>query len=216
MQRGEELGRVAEEIANSVTHGVGLGLSLAGFAVLLVLADQRDDPWYIVSCGIYGLTLVALYAASTLYHSFYDPRLKRILRIVDHSAIYLLIAGTCTPFMLIDRNGWGWRLCAVVWSLAVAGVAYKIFFIERFPRLSTLLYVVKGWMIFLAMLPLLSSIPTTGILLLLAGGVFYTSGVWFYAREPVPYSHAIWHLFVLLGSGCHYMAVLVSVLSFWG
>ncbi|HEX6939013.1 MAG TPA: hemolysin III family protein [Longimicrobiales bacterium] len=215
MQYGEDLGRIAEDIANSVTHGVGLGLSLAGLAVLLVLASDHGDARHVISCGVYGASLVGLYAASTLYHSFREPRLKHLLRIVDHCAIYLLIAGTYTPFLLVnlERSRAVPILLGAVWILALGGIAFKIHSIGRYPRLSTLLYLAMSWVLLASMKPILDAIPTTGLIWLLAGGVLYTGGVWFYVRdERVPFNHAIWHLFVLGGSACHYIAVFVSVL----
>ncbi|HEX7119204.1 MAG TPA: hemolysin III family protein [Longimicrobiales bacterium] len=215
MQYGEDLSRIAEDIANSVTHGVGLGLSLAGFAVLLVLASDHGSARLLISCGVYGASLVGLYAASTLYHSFREPRLKHLLRIVDHCAIYLLIAGTYTPFLMVnlDHTPAAPVLLGTVWLLALAGIAFKIHSIGRYPRLSTLLYLVMSWVLLVSMKPILSAIPATGLIWLLAGGVLYTGGVWFYVRdERVRFNHAIWHLFVLGGSACHYIAVYVSVL----
>ena len=202
-----------EELANAVTHGVGLALSIAGFAVLLVFAALRGTPWHIVACSIYGSTLVCLYAASTLYHVVPVRRFKRALRIFDHSAIYLLIAGTYTPFLLVNlRGAWGWSLFGVVWGLAVAGIVFKFWFVERFGFLSTSVYIGMGWLVVIAAKPVFAHITAATLVLLLAGGVFYTAGVIFYASKRIPYAHAIWHLFVLGGSTCHYFAVLHSVL----
>ncbi|HMG33075.1 MAG TPA: hemolysin III family protein [Blastocatellia bacterium] len=202
-----------EELANAVTHGFGLALSLAGFAVLLVLAIVRGGPWHIASCTVYGATLVILYLASTLYHSSRSPRLKHILRVVDHSAIYLLIAGTYTPFTLVNLRGfWGWTLFGLVWSCCVAGVVLKTFFINRLPVVSTLLYVAMGWVCVIAIKPLVSAIPAGGLAWLLSGGLLYTIGVIFFASRRLRFNHAIWHLFVLAGSICHYMAVVFYVL----
>ena len=171
-----------EEIANAVTHGVGLGLSIAGLVVLLVLAILRGTVWHIVACSIYGASLVCLYSASTLYHSVVSPRLKRALRIFDHSAIYLLIAGTYTPFLLINLRGpWGWSLLAVVWSLACAGVLFKLWFVDHVPRASTAVYVAMGWLVLIAAKPVIAHVPLATLLLLLAGGVFYSTGVLFFA-----------------------------------
>lgn len=201
-----------EELANAVTHGVGLGLSIVGFVVLLVFAALRGTPWHIVACAIYGSTLVCLYAASTLYHSVPVPRFKRALRIFDHSAIYLLIAGTYTPFLLVNlRGAWGWSLFGVVWGLAAAGIVFKFWFVERFGFLSTAVYVGMGWLVVIAAKPVFAHITATTLVLLLIGGLFYTAGIIFYASKR-PYAHAIWHLFVLGGSTCHYFAVLHSVL----
>jgi len=202
-----------EELANAVTHGFGLALSLAGFAVLLVLAIVRGGPWHIASCTVYGATLVILYLASTLYHSSRSPRLKHILRVVDHSAIYLLIAGTYTPFTQVNLRGfWGWTLFGLVWSCCVAGVVLKTFFINRLPVVSTLLYVAMGWVCVIAIKPLVSAIPAGGLAWLLSGGLLYTIGVIFFASRRLRFNHAIWHLFVLAGSICHYMAVVFYVL----
>jgi len=203
----------AEEIANSLTHGVGLALSIAGFVVLVVLAAMRGSAWRIVSCAVYGSTLICLYTASTLYHGIRSRRLKRVLKICDHSAIYLLIAGTYTPFLLVNlRGSWGWSLFAVIWGLAMAGILFKVWFVEHFSILSTAVYVVMGWLALVAVKPMLLRIPLSGLFWLLAGGVLYTAGVVFYAWKKVPYNHAIWHGFVLAGSTCHYVAVLCSVI----
>ncbi len=203
----------AEELANSLTHGAGLTMSIAGFVVLVVLAAMRGSAWRIVSCAVYGSTLICLYTASTLYHSIRSRRLKRVLKICDHSAIYLLIAGTYTPFLLVNlRGSWGWSLLAVIWGLAMAGILFKVWFVEHFSVLSTVVYVLMGWLALVAVKPMLLSIPHSGLLWLLAGGVLYTVGVVFYAWKKVPYNHAIWHGFVLAGSACHYFAVLCSVI----
>ena len=203
----------AEEFANSVTHGVGLGLSLAGLVVLIILTALRGTAWHVVSCTIYGSTLVILYGASTLYHSIQSPRAKRVLRIIDHGAIYLLIAGTYTPFTLVNlRGGLGWTLFGVVWGLAALGIVFKVFHVDRFPIASTLVYLSMGWLVVIAWKPMLTLIPTGGIALIAAGGAAYTLGVFFYAAKRIPYNHAIWHLFVLAGSIFYYVAVLLYVL----
>jgi len=203
-----------EEIANAVTHGIGLVLSIAGFVVLLVLAILRGTVWHIVACSVYGSSLIALYSASTLYHAVVSPRLKRALRIFDHSAIYLLIAGTYTPFLLLHLRGpWGWSIFGVIWALAAAGIMFKLWFVGRVPRLSTAVYIAMGWLVVIAAKPVLAHVPTATLLWLLAGGLFYSAGVIFYAWKRLPYNHAVWHLFVLAGSTCHYFAVLHSVLT---
>jgi hemolysin III len=203
----------SEELANSLTHGVGLMLSIAGFIVLVALAAMRGSAWRIVSCAVYGSTLICLYTASTLYHSIRSRRLKRVLRVCDHSAIYLLIAGTYTPFLLVNMRGsWGWSLFAVIWGLAMAGILFKVWFVEHLSVLSTAVYLLMGWLALLAIKPMLLAVPLSGLLWLLAGGVLYTMGVVFYAWKIVPYNHAIWHGFVLAGSTCHYFAVLCSVI----
>ena len=202
-----------EELINSITHGAGVALSIAGLAVLVTLAALRGTAWHIVSCSVYGATLVLLYTASTLYHSMRSPRVKRFFRIIDHAAIYLLIAGTYTPFTLVNlRGGWGWTLFGLVWGLAVLGVLFKIFFVDRFPIASTIVYILMGWLAVIAIKPLLAAVPSGGILWLLAGGLAYTLGVVFFAWEKIPYNHAAWHVFVLTGSICHYFAVLFYVL----
>jgi hemolysin III len=202
-----------EEIANAITHGIGLLLSIAGFVVLLVLVALRGSAWHIVGCSIYGATLICLYTASTLYHAVISPRVKRALRIFDHSAIYLLIAGTYTPFLLVSLRGpWGWSLFGVIWGLALAGVLFKFWFVERFAILSTAVYIAMGWLVVIAAKPVISHLPLTAIIWLLAGGLAYTGGVIFFAAKRIPYSHAIWHLFVLAGSICHYFAVLSTVI----
>jgi len=203
----------AEELANSLTHGVGLTLSIAAFVVLVVLAAMRGSASRIVSCAVYASTLICLYAASTLYHSIRSRRLKRVLKICDHSAIYLLIAGTYTPFLLVNlRGSRGWSLFAIIWGLAMAGILFKVWFVDHFPALSTVVYLLMGWLALLAIKPMLHSVPHSGLLWLLAGGVLYTVGVVFYAWKIVPYNHAIWHGFVIAGSTCHYFAVLWSVI----
>jgi hemolysin III len=202
-----------EEIANAVTHGIGLLLSIAGFVVLLVLATLRGTAWHIVACSIYGATLICLYAASTLYHAVISPRVKRALRIFDHSAIYLLIAGSYTPFLLVSLRGpWGWSLFGVIWGLALAGVLFKFWFVERFAILSTAVYIAMGWLVVIAAKPVITHLSLTAMIWLLAGGLAYTGGVIFFAAKRIPYSHAIWHLFVLAGSFCHYFAVLSTVI----
>jgi hemolysin III len=206
---------IREEIANSVTHGLGLLASVVGAAILIALAAGHGGTLYLVSVGIYGISLVALYAASTLYHSFRRPRVKRILKVVDHCAIYLLIAGTYTPFALITLRGErGWMLFGLVWTLAFAGILYKLFFIGRYPRFSTLMYLLMGWLALAVIQPLMTLLTGGAIALLLAGGVAYTAGtLFFHAEARLPYAHAVWHLFVLAGSVCHYFAISLHVLS---
>lgn len=203
----------AEEIANSVTHGVGLGASLAGAIALVALTATRGDAWQLTSSVVYGVTLVALYVASTLYHSLRPPGAKRVLRVVDHCAIYLLIAGTYTPFALVSlRGGWGWTLFGLVWGLCVAGIVFKVFFTGRLNALSTTVYVLMGWVCVLAAKPIIEMVPRGAVWLLLAGGLVYTAGTVFYHNRRIPYSHAVWHLFVIGGSACHYLAVSLYVL----
>jgi hemolysin III len=203
---------VGEEVAHSVTHGVGLLAAVAGLVVLVILAAATRDPWRITSCAIYASTLVLLYGASTLYHALSATRARHIFRVLDHSAIFLLIAGTYTPFALVSMRGpWGWTLLAIVWGLAVLGIAAKLVFGTRWPVISTALYLLMGWTVVIAVKPLVAHVPPGGIAWLVAGGLAYTGGVAFYAWTRLRYSHAIWHLFVLAGSVCHYIAVVLYV-----
>jgi hemolysin III len=205
---------VIEEIINSITHGVGLVLSVIGFGVLLALAIVKGTAWQIAGSTVFGVTLIFLYTASTLYHALRSPRAKGIFKIVDHSAIYLLIAGTYTPFTLVNLRGpWGWTLFGLIWTLAAIGIALKIFHVDKFQILSTIVYVLMGWMGIIAIKPLFATVPVTGLVWLFAGGFFYTSGVVFFASKRIPYNHAIWHVFVMAGSICHYFAVLYAVLG---
>ncbi|MBE9547473.1 MAG: hemolysin III family protein [Proteobacteria bacterium] len=208
----EDRNNLYEEIANNVSHGVGVLLSLAGLSVLVVFACLYGKASHIVGCSIFGSSLLLMYTASTLYHSFRTPRLKHIFKIIDHACIYLLIAGTYTPFTLVTlRGGWGWTLFAIVWGLAVVGIVFQIFFVYRFKVLATIVYILMGWLIVIAIKPLIAALPTSGLLWLLAGGLAYTSGAVFYLWKSLPYHHAIWHLFVLLGSVCHFFAVMFYV-----
>jgi hemolysin III len=202
-----------DELANTITHGIGLLLSVAGFIVLLIFAIFRGDLSHIVACSIYGLTLICLYTASTLYHAALSPRLKRVLKIFDHSAIYLLIAGTYTPFLVLYlRGAWGWSLFGVIWGLAFAGIVFKFWFVDHFPHISTGVYLAMGWLLVIAAKPVLAHVPTVTLVWIAAGGILYSSGVVFYIWKRLPYSHAIWHVFVLAGSICHYIAVFRCVL----
>ena len=203
---------VGEEIANSVTHGAGLAASIAGLVILVIAAGRRGDAWVLGSCVIYASTLILLYAASTLYHALASTRARGVFQRIDHAAIYLLIAGSYTPFALVNLRGiWGWTLLAIVWTLAILGVTLKSVFGPRWPVVSTVLYVAMGWTAAIAFKPLVAHVPPVGIAWLVAGGVAYTAGVVFYAWERLRYSHALWHLFVLGGSVCHFMAVLRGV-----
>lgn len=202
-----------EERANAITHGVGLLLSLAGIPGLIVLAARHGDAWHVVSSSIYGATLILLYLASTLYHLARKDSLKSLFRFIDHACIYLLIAGTYTPFTLVTlRGGWGWTLFGLVWGLALLGISFKIFFTGRYEILSTLVYVLMGWLALVALKPMLEQFPDGCLAWVLAGGLTYTFGVVFYALDRKPYMHAVWHLFVLIGSTCHYVAVMRYVL----
>lgn len=204
---------LGEEIANSVTHGIGAGLSVAALSILVTFASLNGDAWRVVSFSIYGSTLILLYIASTFYHGLPFPRAKIILQVLDHSAIFLLIAGTYTPFTLVTlRGAWGWTLFGLVWGLAICGILLKVFFINRFRILSVCLYIGMGWIMLIALKPLLSAVPVGGIVWLGIGGLAYTFGVIFYVLKQIPFNHAIWHLFVLAGSVCHFFSILFYVL----
>lgn len=201
-----------EQIANTASHSIGLGLSIAGAAVLVTLAALRGGGWPLVGCAVFATALVLLYLASSLYHGFQHTRVAGRLRVLDHCAIYLMIAGTYTPFLLARmRGGWGWSLLGAVWVLALAGVIFKLFFTGRFERLSTLAYLAMGWIIVIGIVPLWHSLPLMGWTWLLMGGLAYSAGTFFYRRDHRPLHHAVWHLFVLAGSALHYFAVLLHV-----
>lgn len=199
-----------EELANAVTHGVGLVLSLIGMPILVLAALDRGERFTVIGASVFGATLIALYAASTLYHAIPHPTIKQRLRVVDHAAIYLLIAGTYTPFTLgVLRGTWGWTLFGIVWTLAALGVLFKVVFGSgAMAKLSTAIYVAMGWVIIIAIKPLMASMESAGLMLLVAGGLCYTGGVIFYVDRRRAWTHPVWHLFVMGGSICHYFAVL--------
>ena len=202
-----------EEIINSLTHGLGLALSIGGLSVLVVFASIYGTAWHIISCAIYGATLVLLYGASTCYHGVRSVEGKRRLRTVEQAFIFLLIAGTYTPFTLAALNrGWGWSLFGVVWGLAVTGVILNTLYFHRFPAISNLFYLGIGWLSLTAIVPLRDSLPLGGLVWLLSGGVAYTIGIIFLSWRRIPFNHAVWHVSVLAGSICHYFAVLFYVL----
>lgn len=202
-----------EEIAHSVTHGVGALMSLVGLVTLVAYSGTYGDAWHVVSSIIYGLAMITLYTSSTLYHSVRKPDLKRILQKVDHAAIFLLIAGTYTPFTLVNLRGhWGWTLFGVVWSIAIAGMIMELMVKERYKRISLALYLGLGWMVMIAIKPMLDNVAPGGVILLVIGGVFYSLGVIFYVWKTLIYHHAIWHLFVLAGSVSHFFAVFLYVI----
>src|SRR5688572_3289029 len=203
-----------DEIASALTHGLGAVAALAGSAVLITLAALHGDAWQLGASIVFGVSLLLLYVASTLYHSIQHPVAKARLKVFDHCAIYLLIAGTYTPFTLIGLRGpWGWSLFAAIWVLALAGVVFKLFFTGRFKLLSTGIYIAMGWLVIVAIKPLIGALDTWTIAWLFGGGLFYTLGTVFYHRPSLPYSHAILHLFVVAGSVCHYVAVMAQVVS---
>ncbi len=202
-----------EEIANSITHGVGILLAISGLGVLTAFASVYGDRWHVVGCSIYAATMILLYSASTLYHSVQAPPAKRVLRIVDHSAIYLLIAGTYTPFTLVNLRGpWGWSFFAAAWGLAAFGIVMEVKSTKKKKAVGTVLYLAMGWIIVAAFRPLMASMGTGGLLLIILGGLAYTLGVVFYAWKRLPYGHAIWHGFVLTGSILHFFAILFYVI----
>lgn len=204
-----------EEFANTITHGFGLLLSIAGFVFLVILASVKGDFWYITSSIVYGLSLVTLYAASTFYHSATSPELKRILQIVDHCCIYVLIAGSYTPFTLVVlRSGIGENLFIFVWAFALIGILMKIFFGKRFPVVSVLSYLVMGWIGVIAVQPLFTALGFAPIALIVAGGIAYTIGVIFFAWHSIKHHHAIWHIFVLMGSIFHFLAIAIYVIPY--
>ena len=203
---------IREEWVNALTHGLGAIAALAGGAVLITLAAVHGDAWQLGGAIVFGACLLLLYVASTLYHAVAYPQAKARLKVFDHCAIYLLIAGTYTPFTLIGLRGpWGWGLFAAIWTLALAGVVFKLFFTGRYRRLSTLVYVAMGWLVLVALKPLFGALDSWTLGWLFTGGACYTLGTVFYHRPSLRYSHAIWHLFVVAGSVCHYVAVMAQV-----
>lgn len=200
-----------EEVANALTHGIGFFLSVIGLGVLWFFAIQSGDPWKLISASIFGFSMVLLYASSTLYHSTRDPQLKYTFRILDHCAIYVMIAGSYTPFTLLTlRDTFGWILFAIVWAIAICGIIFKIFFVGRFKILSLMSYLGMGWLIVFAGEQLVAQLPENALYLLIAGGLSYTVGTVAFILERLAFSHAVWHLFVLSGTCCHYFAVLLG------
>ncbi len=206
-------GLQGEEFANIVTHGVGLLLSVAGVALLLTEVGSRGNVWQISGCSVYAATLLSMYAVSTLYHGSKKQPMKSTLRTADHICIYLFIAGTYTPFTLVHlRQNWGWLLLVAIWIFAASGTVFKLRLRHRCAEfVSVATYFFMGWICLVAIKPMLESVPAGALYLLLAGGLFYTAGVYFYMRDVNRYFHAIWHLFVLCGSGCHYLAIFYYV-----
>lgn len=201
---------VGEEIFNAVSHGVGAALGIAGLVILLLCSDSA---WELVSCAIYGASMILLFLMSCLYHALAAPKAKKVFRVFDHTSIFLLIAGTYTPFTLVTLRGWiGWTLFGIVWAAAVLGVVLNAVSIERFRRFSQICYVASGWCILIAFVPLWQNLALPGILLLLAGGVVYTVGILFYRSKKHRYFHSVWHLFVLAGAILHYFSILFYVI----
>ncbi len=205
---------LGEEIAHAISHGAGAVLGIAGLAVLTVAAATRGEgAGHIVPCVIYGVAMVLMFTTSTLYHSFPWPRVKRVFRVLDHEMIFLMIAGSYTPLMLITLRGrLGWTLFGIVWGIAAAGMVFQGFFTGRFKGASTALYLLMGWICVFALKPLLANLPAAGVRWLVAGGLCYTLGAVVYLFKKVPYHHAVWHLMVLAGSACHYFVILWHVL----
>ncbi len=206
---------IAEEVANAVTHGIGAFFAIACLSVAVTFASIRHDVWSIVSVSIYGASMFILYLCSTLYHAIKTPRAKEILNIFDHSAIYLLIAGSYTPFCLVGIRpyspAWAWSILGVVWTIAIFGIAFQCLFVSKYPVFSTATYLLMGWMVLVAVYPLWKAMGTTAVLWIAAGGIIYSLGVVFYAMKHVRYMHAVWHLFVLSGTLVHYGVVLYYV-----
>ncbi|MDM5294391.1 hemolysin III family protein [Peribacillus simplex] len=202
-----------EEVVNAITHGVGVLLSIAALVFLIIFSVQKGSPWDVVISVIYGASMLLLYVSSTLVHSFPEGKTKDIFEIFDHSAIYIFIAGTYTPIMvLVIQGSLGWTLLGIIWGVAIIGVVFKAFYVKRFLFLSTLLYIAMGWMIVIVWGPLTAAMPSEGIQLLIAGGLLYTFGAIFYVWRGFPFHHAVWHVFVLGGSATHFFAVLFYIL----
>ncbi len=201
------------ELCNSLSHGLGIALGVLALVLLVCFAAAAGDPFRVVSFAIYGTTLILLYTASTLYHAARNPTIKRFLNLIDHSAIYLLIAGSYTPFALVTlRGAWGWTVLGIVWGLAILGILYKVFFFGRCRWVDTGLYLAMGWLVIFVLGPLLSRLPAPGVAWLFLGGVMYTAGVIFFAWPRLRFGHFVWHLFVLAGSICHFFCFLWHVL----
>ena len=197
-----------EERAHALTHGLGLLLSIAGLVLLVVRAAHTGDPWRVVSFAIFGTSAVLLYGASTLYHLMVNSPRRQMYKAIDHAMIYVLIAGSYTPFLLVSLRGpWGWSMFGVIWGLTLVGIGFKAMFAGRFHLVSTLLYLALGWMCVIAIKPMLAHVPAGGMWWLLTGGLAYSFGTVFYMRGSLKYHHAIWHLFVLAGTACHFVAV---------
>jgi hemolysin III len=203
-----------EEKTNIISHAIGLVLSTFALLLMLARAASNGDVFEVVGAGIFGISLIALYAASTFYHSATDPKRRARLRINDHATIYILIAGTYTPFMLVTLNGWiGWTIFGISWGMALTGIVLKLYFTGRYNVLSTTMYVFMGWIVIFAIKPLVAALPPGGLYWLFAGGIAYTVGAVLYSIKKIKFNHAIFHLFVLLGSFCHFMSVYFYVLS---
>ena len=202
---------LGEEIANSITHGIGAALATAGLTILVVFAALKGDAWRVVAFAIYGGSLVLMYTSSTLYHSITNKKAKRYFRIMDHSSIFVLIAGTYTPITLLALRdtGWGWTIFGLIWGLAILGILFKLMFYGKLEKLSVVFYILMGWLAVVAIKPMLANLPTGLLIWIALGGISYTLGIIFYAWTNLRYSHSIWHLFVLGGSICHFFGILL-------
>lgn len=201
-----------EEIVNSITHGIGALLSIVALVMLIIVAGTNGDIWHLVSFSIYGSTLILLYLSSTLYHSFTNPRVKNLFARFDHVAIFLLIAGTYTPILLTSIRGiWGWTLFGIIWGVALVGVVIRSIYLYRFRKLMVAVYLIMGWMFILAGKQIYLNLPPVSLTFLVLGGIAYSVGVIFYMWRNLPYSHGIWHLFVLAGSILHFFAIYFSI-----
>ncbi|ASF39234.1 MULTISPECIES: PAQR family membrane homeostasis protein TrhA [Halobacillus] len=202
-----------EEIANAITHGIGAVLSVGMLVMLVVFASLEGNAWHVVSVSIYGVTMLVLFVSSTLVHSFPAGKMKDLFEIFDHSAIYLFIAGTYTPILLVPlRGSLGWTLFGIIWGMAILGIIFKVFFVKRFVVLSTLFYVLMGWLLIIAWGPLTTEVPAAGITYLILGGVMYSIGSIFYVWRSFTYHHMVWHLFVLGGSIFHFFTIFFYVI----
>lgn len=203
---------VREEVFNALTHGIGVAFGITALVILVMFSVEQNNIWKIVSSSLFGSTLVLMYLTSTLYHSFSRFKIRRLLKTLDHAAIYLLIAGTYTPLTLVNlRGAWGWTLFGVIWGLALFGIIFKIFFVYRLPTISTLFYLLMGWLVVIAAVPIYHHFAFSGLMWLVAGGLCYSLGTIFYAWESVKYMHGVWHLWVIAGTVCHFFAILFYV-----
>ena len=205
---------MAEEIANAVTHGIGALLSVAALTLMVMVALNSEDPTRLISAYVYGISLVVLFCVSTMYHSIPGSRTKNILQLIDHMAIYLLIAGTYTPVLLISMKGaWGYSLLGIIWCMALFGIVFKIIYRMKHPRISLFTYIAMSWCILVASSELFAKVPPGALWLLLIGGIIYTLGTIFYTMDNIPYNHAVWHIFVLGGSAFHFFAVYLYIIT---
>ena len=200
---------LGEEIANSISHGIGLMAAIAALPILMVAAAKQGDATAIIGASVFGATMILLYLSSTLYHALPASKAKQLFQVLDHAAIFLLIAGTYTPFTLgVLYGAWGWTLFGLVWGIAIIGIILKATTWDRFQSLSTYMYLAMGWLVVIAIVPLWNNMPLWGLFWLLCGGLSYTAGVVFFAADRLPYFHFVWHLFVIMGTACHFVAVL--------